>query len=391
MKLKRLFLFALLFAASGFARDYQIISTNEAGEVAELDSYYPSVSHDSRYIAFASESDNLVELTSEYADFANIFVKDLLSGEITAIEAPLANTHQIIVPSLSANGQLVVAKASTYEDDYIFAKDLLSGESMISRQLTDTVKVAGNGASWYYNVDDVGGFRGGLSEFPTLENAIRYSNEEFYFPQAFDISGSARVVQVNSQHLLSSMPIKIDSLTLNGKVIYQTQNNSFTDNFLVDSVSINAEGTHVLFAEKAVSKFGQLLNCELKLLEISSGSIEVIMLPSELSIDNTLCGKESNQDLFDISDDTRYLLINGVEVDSLGLESSHVIIERFSSKYEFVFVDENEVPLADLSIHSQPILTDDGKHVVFASNDRRLSSELNNTQILITENPLFNQ
>lgn len=394
MKFKQLFsILLLLLTTVSFARDYQIISTNGLGEVAELESRSPSISGNSRFIAFTSESGNLAELDNQHASFSNIFVKDLLTGQIIAVDVPVVNTHQTASPSISADGLMLVASASSYQFDYIFSKRLDTGESMVSKQQTNAIAISGDGLSWYYNVENEGGFRGRFREFPYLENEIEQHNGMIYLPGAFDITDNGSVVQVNQYqqtddqtHFMSS-----DTLVLDTKVIYRTINDMFVNNALTNTVSISANGEFVLFAKQVMSKLNQPIECVLKLIDTNNiKNIINIDIPNELSINHAICGTEALNNAVDVSADGRFILINGVQLIEQDINSS-ILLDRLTGKYEFVFVDENGNPLTDFLLYSSAILSDDGAYIVFTSADKRLNGQLKNSQVLITNNPLFNQ
>ncbi len=388
------FVFAvmLLLFSTAQSRQYRIISNTDEGVSADRDSYGPSISHDARYVAFISDSLNLESLNSHHADFSNIYVKDLETGRLKVVPVPINHTSQVLATSISGDGLLVVAKASAYDYDYLFSKHLGSGETLVSKQDADSVKVSGDGMDWYYNDRERGGFRATTTTLPMIENPLKQTHSHTVMPGGFDIAYNGSVAQVNSLKS-NSMVITTGVITVNSEVVYKTSNNAMTNSELTDTISIDASGKYVLFAEKVLSKFGDFLGCSLKLLDISEMTTEQVMIPLGLSINAALCSGESSRSAVDISDSARYILINGVQSESLGLKNTSIVLDCLTGEYAFVFVDQRGQPI-DNSImdwRSQPMLSDDGETILFASNDTRLNPDLTNTQVLVTKNPLITE
>lgn len=86
-------------------RNVQRIS--QATHQADKGSYYPAVTAEGKIVVFESEAMNLV--ANDTNSFAEIFIKDLTTGQIQRITAPNgepANSHAYY-PSVSANGRFI--------------------------------------------------------------------------------------------------------------------------------------------------------------------------------------------------------------------------------------------------------------------------------------------
>jgi len=116
-----------------FVRDNQTgvcsrVSTDSAGGEANGDSYFPSISADGRYVAFQSYATNLV--AGDTNGYADIFVKDLLTGALTRISNGSSGSQgngDSASPVISANGRYV-AFSST-------ASNLVSGDGNVAADI----------------------------------------------------------------------------------------------------------------------------------------------------------------------------------------------------------------------------------------------------------------
>lgn len=100
--------FAGLFAASAFGQSTERVNLNTAGGEANALSSRASVSADGRYIAFASDADNLAPADNNGAE--DIFVRDTQTGttiRITINSFGVEADDQSSRPSISADGRFV--------------------------------------------------------------------------------------------------------------------------------------------------------------------------------------------------------------------------------------------------------------------------------------------
>ena len=111
-------------------------STSSTGEQSDGDSRYPALSANGRFVAFESDATNLTPNDSNRA--SDIFVKDLRTGRLTLASADAAGNggnHDSSLPSISADGRFVAfeSAASNLALDAnefygVFVKDLLTGQ-----------------------------------------------------------------------------------------------------------------------------------------------------------------------------------------------------------------------------------------------------------------------
>ncbi|MBK5107841.1 MAG: PD40 domain-containing protein, partial [Anaerolineales bacterium] len=112
-----------------------IVSTATDGTLGNSDSYFPSISADGNYIAFASNASNLV--LDDTNDKMDVFVHDQLSGETTRISVASDGTQGDNIsqtPSISADGRYVAfsSAASNFAPTepfifFIFVHDRVTG------------------------------------------------------------------------------------------------------------------------------------------------------------------------------------------------------------------------------------------------------------------------
>lgn len=82
-------------------RHYELISTGYGGQVPDSASFSPDMSADGRYVAFFSRATNL--LSTPQARPA-VYVKDLQTGEIQNVSAPLGDAHPYYIPRIRLAG-----------------------------------------------------------------------------------------------------------------------------------------------------------------------------------------------------------------------------------------------------------------------------------------------
>ena len=116
-----------------------IVSTATDGTLGNSDSYFPSISADGNYIAFASNASNLV--LDDTNDKMDVFVHDQLSGETTRISVASDDTQGDNIsqtPSISADGRYVAfsSAASNFAPTepfifFIFVHDRVTGNTSL--------------------------------------------------------------------------------------------------------------------------------------------------------------------------------------------------------------------------------------------------------------------
>ena len=122
--------------------DTQRVSVSTNGMQANYFSSAPSISGDGRYVAFISGASNLVEGDTNY--FTDIFRKDTQTGEVLRVNVSATGTQadsSSDSPSISADGRYVafasnadnlIAGDANVSRQGIFVKDLATGEVMLA-------------------------------------------------------------------------------------------------------------------------------------------------------------------------------------------------------------------------------------------------------------------
>ena len=117
-----------VFIRDRLAGTTERISVNAAGDEANGQSHEPDISADGRYVAFHSNANNLI--SGDYADEADVFVRDTLTGE--TMRASVSRTGEegngsCYDPVLSSNGRFVVFESR--------ASNLVTGDNNDSRDV----------------------------------------------------------------------------------------------------------------------------------------------------------------------------------------------------------------------------------------------------------------
>ena len=133
------------------------VNVSQSGVQANGHSYNPTISEDGRFVAFWTYADNLGPTDSN--SYADVYVKDLLTGEIKLITQGLegaATNGNSVVRGFSSDGKYLLLESAarnlvagdTNSRIDVFAANLQTGEvTLISR----TATAAGNGHSVFSN------------------------------------------------------------------------------------------------------------------------------------------------------------------------------------------------------------------------------------------------
>ena len=114
------------------------VSVSSSGEQGNFYSFYPSISTDGRYVAFASAASNLVSGDTNGRE--DIFVHDRQTGETTSVSVSSSGEQgnwESFYPSISADGRYVafdsysdnLVSGDTNGDEDIFVHDRQTGET----------------------------------------------------------------------------------------------------------------------------------------------------------------------------------------------------------------------------------------------------------------------
>jgi len=151
------------------------ISSDSSGTAGDGNSFKPAISADGRFVAFTSNSTNLV--TGDGNATADIFIKDTQTGETTRASTDsdgLESDGPSILPTISANGRYVVfesdatnlvASDGNNQSD-IFVKDTETG--ITTRVSTDSNGLEGNARSEWPEIS----FSGRFVVFQTSANNL---------------------------------------------------------------------------------------------------------------------------------------------------------------------------------------------------------------------------
>ncbi len=158
---------ALALPASAAKDDLDLVS-RAAGGPANGDSFQGSLSATGRYVAFASDADNL---SGEDGDATtDIFVRDTVTGTTTLVSRAsglggAAGNTSSVVPSISADGRRVAfhssaANLSAEDDDSVidvFVRDLATGATILVSRASGSAGAAGDANSFNASISADGG------------------------------------------------------------------------------------------------------------------------------------------------------------------------------------------------------------------------------------------
>jgi Tol biopolymer transport system component len=134
--------------------DIKLASTSDTQVKGNLESSNPSISGDGRFVAFESWATNLDPADDDV--FLDVYVKDLLTGELTLASTSSAGVKgdfDSLSPSITLDGLLVAFMSVSDNLDPsdpdrsgdVYAKDLTTGETKLVS--TSTTGAKGNGSS----------------------------------------------------------------------------------------------------------------------------------------------------------------------------------------------------------------------------------------------------
>ncbi|MEG4072144.1 calcium-binding protein [Microcoleus sp. Pol14C2] len=151
------------------------VSVDSAGNYGNRDSYNPSISADGRFVAFLSNSTNLVP--GDTNDNDDIFVRDLSTNTTTRVSVDSAGNQAnrySFPPSISADGRFVafssdasnIVPGDTNNTGDIFVRDLLTNTT--TRVSVDSAGNPGNSNSFSPSISADGRFVAFLSDATNL-------------------------------------------------------------------------------------------------------------------------------------------------------------------------------------------------------------------------------
>ncbi|MEG4986469.1 calcium-binding protein [Microcoleus sp. BR0-C5] len=159
------------------------VSVDSAGNQGNLVSSQPSISADGRFVAFYSDASNLVP--GDTNNLADIFVRDLSSNTTTRVSVDSAGNQansDSYYPSISADGRFVAFSSNSSnlvpgDPNYryeIFVRDLSTNTT--TRVSVDSAGNLGNGYSYYPSISADGRFVAFYSDATNLVPADDTNN-----------------------------------------------------------------------------------------------------------------------------------------------------------------------------------------------------------------------
>lgn len=143
---------ALAVPASAARDDLDLVSQSTAGAPADAASAAPAVSADGRYVAFASEADNM---GPQFSPTSDVFVRDLLGRTTTLVSrAATPADGYSDDPSISADGTRVAFTSEAtnlpVDDDVlpaVFVRDVSAGATLLASRADGAAGAAADGVS----------------------------------------------------------------------------------------------------------------------------------------------------------------------------------------------------------------------------------------------------
>ncbi len=312
------------------------VSVDSAEAQSNDDSYYPSVSADGRYVAFASNASNLVP--GDTNGSTDVFVRDRHAGTAERVSVKSGS------PSISADGRYVAFDS--------FASDLVPGDT------NDAVDVfvhdRSSGTTERVSVDSAGA-QGNLPSFgPSISSDGRYvafkSGASNLVPM--DTNGQQDVF-VHDRWSGATERMSVDSAG--------TQGNGHSS--YITSPSISADGCCVAFDSRASNLVPGDTNGveDVFVHDLATGSTERVNVDSGGGQGNNFSRGPS------ISADGRYVAF---ENNVFGGDFGIFVRDRWTGVIEPVSVDSAGVLGNDPS--SRASISSDGRYVAFDSGASNL-------------------
>jgi Tol biopolymer transport system component len=261
------------------------ISLDSSGTQGNSRSYFPSISADGRYVAFSSGASNLVSGDTDW--YRDVFLHDIQTGTTTRISVDssgIQGNGDSDFPSISADGRYVAFESS--------ASNLVSGDtnSMPDIFLHDTQ----TGITTRLSVDSSGTQGNSYSHYPSISADGRYV--------AFS-SGASNLVNGDSNGItdvfLRDTQTGITTcISVNSSGPWWNTDSNFP--------SISADGRYVAFDSSA----SNLVSGD------SNGSRDIFLRDTQtgtttrISVDSSGTQGDSDSNYPSISADGRYVLFN---------------------------------------------------------------------------------
>jgi Ca2+-binding RTX toxin-like protein len=232
-----------------------LVSTDSAGMLANNHSSHASFSADGRYVSFETQATNLISGLDTTPFYTNLFRKDLITGEVKAIDtssAGVSGNLQGEYPSLSSDGRYAVFTSlannlvanDTNNDFDVFVKDITTGETRLvstnsaGQQFSTFSYVASENVSAFSADDNF------IILYSAASNTLLNQGAEVIYkvsnPFKLNNTGGGGIDRVESS-ISIDLGIKapeIENLILTGSVAINGTGNAL-DNIITGNVSNN--------------------------------------------------------------------------------------------------------------------------------------------------------
>jgi hypothetical protein len=266
-------------------------------------SYFPSVSDDGRYVAFHSNSTNLI--TGDTNNVGDMFVKDLTSMAVILVscngDLVLGNGTSNDFPSMSGDGRYVAFRSvatnlvagDTNGRDDIFVKDLQS--KIVTRVSVSSDKVQGNALSMSPRISNDGRYVAFASDASNLADGDSNGYQDIFLNDA--VSGATVRMSASSECVPGDRASSGPSISSNGLyvVFYSSAGtlHPWDANHLSDvfRVATPTPPTDLAILGTTVGEnlpAGTVVGVFSATREFTSTSLTFALVPGEGSTDNTL-------------------------------------------------------------------------------------------------------
>ena len=340
----------------------ELVTVNNAGEQGTVGGYSPSLSGDGRYVAFTSGSDNLVEDDTNAQD--DVFVRDTLNGSITRVSVDSAGNqanHLSRYPAISADGRYVSFSS--------WASNLVPNDTNDNPDLF--LHDRDTGTTTRISVDSVGN---------------QSTQNQAFGPEDIisDISADGRYVSfVSRDYGLTDIDAEFKDVFVHDRVTATTtlmsvSNEGWSQFYDSYASSISADGRYVAFSSDGDTLIPNDTNyfSDIFVRDQDTGTITVVSVNSDGIQANYYNSAPS------ISGDGRYVAFvsSASNLDPIypnSAPSGIYVHDRVTGTTTPVSVNNEGAP-ANASCR-EPVISPDGRYVVFGSDATNLVPEDTNS------------
>jgi hypothetical protein len=336
-----------------------LVSTDSSGTQGNYESLDPSISDDGRYVAFVSQSTNLV--AGDTDTIYDIYVKDLQTGAITLASvnnSGVKSNNYSSEPTISGDGQFVAFRSratnldagDTDTRDDIYVRDLVNNTTTLAS--TSTAGVKSNSGSYELSISDDGQFVAFRSRATNLDAGDTDTRDDIY----------------------------VRDLVNNTTTLASTSTAGVKSNYYAYNPSISGDGQTVAFRSRANN-----------LVAMDTNNVDDIFI-KDLQTDVTTrvstdsSGNQANYFSFEpsISDDGRYVSFISQATNLLSVADTNGTIndvfvkDRQTGTTTLVSVDSSGNQANNYSFETSAAMSGNGGHVTFWSRADNLAANDNN-------------